>query len=97
MKVKEECLSIDANRVFVDYEDGIIKTATPGFFRRYKTHIWVAKLTKPLLAIPKQGQRLRMTLFHRAIPIKVEIKEGRAWKLIYESNEVPTCRAGYHQ
>ncbi len=97
-KIHTECLSVDNDRVFVSYADGVIRTATKEFYRRYKDSIWAAKLFKPLaFGSLTPGQRLRVTNWHGGLPVKIEAKVKRHWEIIYEIDELPegiTCLAG---
>jgi hypothetical protein len=98
-KIHPECLSIEKDRVFVSYDpiSKEIRTATRWFWSAFKTNVWVAKLVHPISPVPKKGRRLRFTMWHNAVPVKIELKIKGSWETIYELNELPyglKCLAG---
>lgn len=88
-KINSACLSVDSERVFVSFVDGVLRTATRCFYRQYKDSMWACTLEGTLSEMPKKGQRLRITNWHHGLPVKIEIKEGKTWETIYERDELP--------
>jgi len=96
-EINPKCLSINNDLVFVSYRDGVIRTASKDFYRRFKDSSMVAKLVKPLSAIPTTGQKIRITNWHNGLPVKIEAFIGKHRETIYEIDELPdglTCLAG---
>ncbi len=98
MGIDPVCLSVDSDRVFVGFEGGVFKTATRDFYRRYRSDVWRCGLSAELFSrIPKRGQGIRITNWHNAVPVKIEIKNRRGWETIFQRDELPgelTCLAG---
>ncbi len=96
--INSACLSVHSDRVFVGFEEGVFKTATSGFYRRHWGEIWCCELSDNLFSnIPKRGQGIRITNWHGAVPVKIEMKNKRGWTTIFQRDELPeglACLAG---
>jgi len=88
-KINPACLSVEDNRVFVSFEDGILRTATRKFWRTYHTGAWCVQLGDKLSKMPRKGQQLRVTNWHHGVPVKIEAKYMGIWKTIFERKELP--------
>ena len=107
--IKQECLRIDEDRVFVEMEietpvgwyiKPIIKTASHDFFQKYQTYSTVAKLQQVPSRILRRGQELHITLWHSGLIVKIDAKTKRGWKTVYEITELPeglTCLAEHQR
>jgi hypothetical protein len=100
-EIHTECLDV-TDRVFVSYDPAKmeIRTATKHFWRRYESHIWVARLIQPLISVPKPGSTIRVTDWHGGLPVKIEAEGEGPWEVIYEIDRLPPglhCLAGCYK
>lgn len=92
--IKKQCLEY-VNRVFVSYEDGVIRTASPEFYKCHETYNKCAALTKPLSQIPKEGVALRVALWHGMVVTQIEAMIEKNWETIYRIEELPNNLSCY--
>jgi len=88
-KINSACLSIEDDRVFVSFKDGVLRTATGKFWRTYRTGMFVVKLESGLSKVPRRAQQLRITNWHHKMPVKIEAKGKGIWETIFERSELP--------
>ena len=95
--IEKACLSVDSDRVFVGFKEGILYSATKDFYNKFKKHIWACHLPQKLKKIPRKGQCLCITFWHNYLPVKIELREKEDWIVIFKRNKLSKgvcCLAG---
>ena len=99
-QINQLCLHVNEKRVFVSYENGVLRTANSDYYHRYNRSSYRLDLDTPPSYIPFPGQPLRITSWHQSMPVKIEMLTTHGWRIIFEKTELPDglhCLCGEHQ